>query len=145
MHIDQALRTLEHLPKRAATPIFKLLKSAIADARHNFQIEEKTLFIKKIFVDEGPSLKRFQPRAFGRAALIRKRTSHVTLILGTRAEVRMAERVGKKSGPVIREVTAEDIQEIADVERKVGRSKAGYKKRMKPADFVRRVFRRKVI
>ncbi len=67
--------------KRAALPVLKLLNSAIANAKNNFKLDEETLFIKNITVDGGPMLKRWMPKAHGRATPIRERTSHVTMIL----------------------------------------------------------------
>jgi len=81
MKAEKATQQLLYLNKRGATPILKLLKSAIANADHNFNIDKDSLVVKNIQVDQGPTLKRWRPRAFGRAATIRKRTSHVTLEL----------------------------------------------------------------
>jgi len=67
--------------KRASTPVLKLLNSAIANAKNNFKLNEETLFIKNITVDGGPMLKRWMPKAHGRATPIRQRTSHITMIL----------------------------------------------------------------
>jgi len=69
--------------KSAALPILKLLNSAIANAKNNFKLDEETLFIKNITVDGGPVLKRWMPKAHGRATPVRQRTSHVTMILKT--------------------------------------------------------------
>lgn len=79
----QALAILKFVPKKASLPIEKLLQSAVANAKHNYQIDEKDLFISKITVDEGPKLKRFMPRAMGRAYEIRKRSSHINIVLST--------------------------------------------------------------
>lgn len=84
--VKRAELTLNHLPRRSSGEILKLLKSAVANARHNFQLEEKNLFIKEIKVDSGPVFKRFRPRAFGRAAMIRKKTSHLSLVLDSRGQ-----------------------------------------------------------
>jgi len=81
MKVDQAVDQLTILPKGSAQPILKLLHSAMANAEHNFKLDRHALRIKSIVANDGPSLKRFQPRAFGRAAEILKRSSHVTLIL----------------------------------------------------------------
>ena len=71
--------------KRASNPMLKLLKSAIANARHNVKIgTSDALHIRDVRVDEGRVYKRFMPRARGRASMIKKRTSHITLILETR-------------------------------------------------------------
>ena len=59
----------------------KLLQSAIVNAKNNFQLDEKNLYISKLTVDEGPKLKRWRPRAMGRAYAIQKKTSHITVVL----------------------------------------------------------------
>lgn len=81
-NVEFAERELSTQSKRSALPLLKLLRSAKANAAHNAKIPASTqLVIKEIHVDGGRVFKRFMPRAFGRAAPIRKRTSHVTLIL----------------------------------------------------------------
>lgn len=77
----EAEAVLKFLRKRASIPVFKLLKSAVANAKHNFNIERESLRIKSIRVDQGPVMKRFMPRARGMAAPINRRQSHITLIL----------------------------------------------------------------
>ncbi|MDY6863547.1 MAG: 50S ribosomal protein L22 [Thermodesulfobacteriota bacterium] len=79
--IDSALNILMATPKKAAGIIVKVIKSAVANASQNKSIDVDNLYIKKIFVDGGPVLKRFRPRAMGRATRIRRRTSHITVIL----------------------------------------------------------------
>ncbi|KKS41070.1 50S ribosomal protein L22 [Candidatus Kuenenbacteria bacterium RIFCSPLOWO2_12_FULL_42_13] len=78
----RARTNLQFAPNFAATPLLKLLNSAIANGEHNFQLKKENLFIKEIRVDQGPALKRWRPRAFGRASGIRKETSHVLIVLG---------------------------------------------------------------
>ena len=78
---QDALAQLEFLNKRAARTITKLLKSALANAENNYSLDPSSLYIKKVYVDQGPTLKRWRARAFGRAASIRKRSSNVTLVL----------------------------------------------------------------
>lgn len=81
-NVEFAERQLNAQPKRAALPLLTLLRSAKANAAHNAKIPAGTpLVVKEIRVDGGRILKRFIPRAFGRASPIRKRTSHITLIL----------------------------------------------------------------
>jgi large subunit ribosomal protein L22 len=83
--VSQALNILEFTRKKAAVPVQKLLKSAIANATENDGINDvDTLVIDRITVDEGPTLKRYMPRARGRATPIRKRTSHVHISLRER-------------------------------------------------------------
>ncbi len=79
--VDEALTLLTFTTKRSSDPIKKLLESAIANADHNFSLKKQDLFVKEIRVDEGYTMKRFRARAFGRAASIRKRTSHVLINL----------------------------------------------------------------
>lgn len=94
MEVGAALDQLRFINKRAAKPIEKLIKSGIANATNNYELEENNLYIKVIKVDEGATLKRWKPRAHGRAAPIRKRTSHISLIL---AEIKdSGEKKAKK-------------------------------------------------
>ena len=79
---DKALDQLKFMNKLAATSISKLIKSAIANAVNNYELSEDNLFIKEVKADDGPTLKRWMPRAHGRATTIRKRTTHVELTLG---------------------------------------------------------------
>ena len=80
--VSQALSVLGFTRKKAALPVQKLLKSAVANAAENDGISDvDTLVIDRIMVDEGPTLKRFMPRARGRATPIRKRTSHIRIVL----------------------------------------------------------------
>jgi large subunit ribosomal protein L22 len=79
--IGEAQKILHYTRKYAAGIIRKVLKSALANAKQNPNIDESILYIREIFVDQGPSLKRWRARAQGRAASIRKRMSHITVIL----------------------------------------------------------------
>ncbi|AUF83309.1 50S ribosomal protein L22 [Mesoplasma syrphidae] len=79
--VAQAVAVLQNLDKVSAEPILKLLNSAIANAVNNNGMEADKLFVKTVYVNEGPTLKRFRPRAHGRAYEILKRTSHITLIV----------------------------------------------------------------
>lgn len=79
LSVDAALRALEHSPKKAAAIIRKVLESAVANAEHNDAADIDELRVSRIFVDEGPTMKRIQPRAKGRATRILKRTSHITV------------------------------------------------------------------
>jgi large subunit ribosomal protein L22 len=77
----QALTLLQFMPLKAAGIIHKTLESAVANAAHNNELDVDKLVVKNIIVDQGPSLKRFRPRARGRASRILKRTSHLTVIV----------------------------------------------------------------
>jgi large subunit ribosomal protein L22 len=79
--VEEALTTLKFMPKKAARLVSKTLQSAVANAEQNPNIDIDTLYIKRIFVDEGPSMKRWRARAMGRATRILKRSSHITVIL----------------------------------------------------------------
>jgi large subunit ribosomal protein L22 len=79
MPAQDALIVLKFAPQAASEPVAKVLASAIANAEHNFSLDPETLVVSRAFVDEGPTLKRFRPRAQGRAYRIRKRTSHITI------------------------------------------------------------------
>jgi large subunit ribosomal protein L22 len=79
MHVEQAASVLRFAEQSAAAPVAKLVASAVANAENNFDLDPSTLVISTITVDEGPTMKRFQPRAQGRAYRIRKRTSHITV------------------------------------------------------------------
>jgi large subunit ribosomal protein L22 len=79
--VDEAIDQLKFTNKIAVKPIEKLIKSAVASAKHNNEIEQDNLRIAEIRVDEGPTLHRWKPRAYGRATPIRKRTSHISLVL----------------------------------------------------------------
>ena len=85
---QEALAILKFAPQSASEPIYKLVASAVANARvkadnENEFLDEQDLYVKNAYVDEGTTLKRFQPRAQGRAFQIKKRTSHVTVVVST--------------------------------------------------------------
>jgi len=78
---SEALMLLEFMPYASCVPIIKVLRSATANARNNFGLDEKNLVIKSAFADQGPTMKRFRPRAQGRAYRILKLTSHITIVM----------------------------------------------------------------
>ncbi len=84
-NVDEALAILANTPKAASSIVEKLLKSAVANAENNQGILRDNLIVAEVFADQGPTLKRFRPRAQGRATRIRKRTSHITIILDSAA------------------------------------------------------------
>lgn len=79
----EALLILEYMPYASCEPIIKVLRSAAANAKNNFGFDETKLFIKSAFADQGPVMKRFRPRAQGRAYRILKATSHITIIVAS--------------------------------------------------------------
>lgn len=79
--VIEAQQVLAFTERRAAEPVTKVLKSAVANASNNFGFDEEELFVAEAFADEGPTLKRWRPRARGRATAIHKRTSHITIVV----------------------------------------------------------------
>lgn len=79
--VGEAIAILRHTPKSASPIIEKLLNSAIANAEHNYQLDVNKLVVSQVYANQGPTMKRFRPRAMGRASRINKRTSHITLVV----------------------------------------------------------------
>ena len=94
--VTEAQRVLQFSPKGVAEQILKTLNSAAANAENNAGLDVDDLVVVAATVDEGPTLKRFQPRAMGRAYRIRKRTSHITIVLGTPAARGARAAAGEK-------------------------------------------------
>jgi large subunit ribosomal protein L22 len=82
--VEEALNILDFTPKRAAKVVAKTVRSVVANAQNTQSVDVDRLFIKRVFVDGGPTWKRFTPRAQGRATPIRKRTCHVTVVVDER-------------------------------------------------------------
>ena len=85
--VDRALAILRSLPQKAAKEIARTIQSAAANAENNFEMDPADLVVKTIYADEGPAFKRFMPRARGRADRIRKRTTHITVIVDDGEEI----------------------------------------------------------
>lgn len=81
LQVEEALAVLRFIPKKAARLVRRVVMSAVANASQRSQIDVDTLYVKRIFVDGGPTLKRFMSRAMGRVNHILKRTSHITVVL----------------------------------------------------------------
>jgi large subunit ribosomal protein L22 len=86
-HVDDARRVLRFSQRAASAPVAKVLESAVANAEHNFSLPADELVVARAWVDEGPTLKRYRPRALGRATRIRKRTSHISVVVGRPEDV----------------------------------------------------------
>jgi large subunit ribosomal protein L22 len=84
--VDEARAILQHTPRAASRDVLKVLESAVANAESNHELTADELRIAQAYVDEGPTIKRYQPRALGRATRIRKRTSHMTIALTPKEE-----------------------------------------------------------
>jgi len=111
----EAETRLVFMNKAAARPVRKLLQSAMANAEHNFHLSKDSLKIKSITVDGGPTLKRSRPRAFGRAAPIRKRTAHVNIVL--------TDEAAKESVKSIKSVKKEDGRQKTEDKVKIEKTK----------------------
>ncbi len=133
---QEAIEQLNFMPKRSALPVLKLINSAVANAENNFKLKTDNLYIKKITADEGPKLKRWKPRAFGRATPILKRSSHITLILDERESD--TKKTGKKekienkldssqSKKKKEQLSSKDLKK----EKKMNHRKAGFRSREK--------------
>jgi large subunit ribosomal protein L22 len=149
MPASRAFTELRFLPKRASLPMEKLLKSAIANAKHNFNLDEKNLRVKQVIVDAGPILKRTDPRAFGRAALIRHRLSHITLTLD---EVTPSARKSSKShagqAPEVRRAALEELREIEKADKEAEKARPiseGETTKGRGKGFRGRIFNRKSV
>ena len=100
--VNEALAILKFSPQGATEPVAKLVASAVANARvkadaTNTYLDENDLYIAQAYVDEGSTLKRFRPRAQGRAYRIKKRSSHITVVVATPDEASVAQTSSKKA------------------------------------------------
>ena len=95
--VQEAEQLLATLPQRARPVVGKTLKSAIANAENNEGADREQLWIREVFVDEGPRLRRYLPRARGRADLIRKRTAHLTIVVVPREDAATGGRRTERS------------------------------------------------
>jgi large subunit ribosomal protein L22 len=105
----EALTVLQFAPQSASEPVYKVLASAIANAENNERLDPDSLLVAEAYVDEGPTLKRFRPRAQGRAYRIRKRTSHITIVVESvpAAQARAAKAGVAKATRAAKAVTPE--------------------------------------
>jgi large subunit ribosomal protein L22 len=113
--VKKAFDQLDFINKRAAKPIKKLIESGVSNAENNFELKSDNLFVKEIKVDEGPTFKRWMPRAYGRATPIRKRTSHINLTLGELVD--SGEKKGKKPEVEDPIKLGEKKEEVKDVKK----------------------------
>src|SRR5256885_1928772 len=144
----EALTVLQFAPQAASEPVYKVIASAIANAENNERLDPDSLLISEAFVDEGPTLKRFRPRAQGRAYRIRKRTCHITIVVESVGTATPASRpvapgrkaASKKAAPAkaapaeaVAETPAEDVVEVEETETAVPTPKATKKAAAKKA------------
>lgn len=141
--VEEAQNILNFTVKKATLPVLKLLRSAVANAKNNFHLEEENLYISKVLVNEGPKLKRWIARARGKADEIQKKTSHITIVLGEiRKESVTAEKyVKKEEGVKKEEKGAERIEKAPKTKKEKLRPGAGAPKPKKERG-TKKVFRR---
>jgi large subunit ribosomal protein L22 len=102
LHVDDADGVLEFTDREVATDIRKVLASAVANAEHNDEIDPNELYVSACFADEGPTMKRWRPRARGRATRIRKRTCHITIIVSRMDPAKLEQRRARATAAVSR-------------------------------------------
>jgi len=131
----EAQNILNFTVKRAGLQLLKLLRSAIANAKHNFGLEESNLYISEIKIDEGPKIKRWKPKARGEISEIQKKTSHLSLVL---KEIEKRVKKVKKVGGM---VEAKIVEKAPKIERP--KPKLEILKKPKIERGLRKIFRRK--
>ncbi|MFH1172989.1 MAG: 50S ribosomal protein L22 [bacterium] len=125
LDVVKAQTQLQFAQKAAARPLLKLLNSAIANAENNHELDKNNLFIKEIRVDQGPTLKRWQPKAHGRATPIRKRSCHISIILGERVPSQVKQKVKAKVEAPKLITDLKDLPETPESAKLDGTGKAG--------------------
>ncbi len=146
LSVNEAEAQLYLRPQRASKPLLKLLRSAVANAKHNKKLDADKLIVENVWVDQGPVFKRFMPRAMGRATEIQKKTSHVTLVL-KEAEKPAVSRFNivvekPKAGKGKKEKKAKKAAAPEAKTARPGKESGGQKE--KPG-FLKRIFRRKSV
>lgn len=151
MPVDAALAQLKFTNKLATEPVAKMIESAIANGINTYGLDRNNLFIKEIRSDEGTTLKRWMPKAHGRATVIRKRGAHVMVILGEIADSGKHEKkVVKTEAPMKLEDLAKEAEKTSKTSKKkeADEEKSTVKAKTKTAapekGFAAKVFRRKV-
>ena len=115
--LSAARQILDYTPRAAARVVGKVLSSATANAENNNKLSPESLFVARAYVDEGPTLKRFRPRALGRATRINKRTSHITIVLDEKAsEKGVARRRLRRRKPQVEPVEEKVLEETPEAE-----------------------------
>ena|SRR3989338_2467093 len=150
MDVGRARATLKYLKKRSSLPLLKLLNSAVAGAKHNFNLSENKLFIDSVIVNSGPVFKRSRARAFGRASMIHKRTSHIILGLVSDETMPGGKKISRKKS----DISVRELKNLSDIKEELVETKdAGRHDRetsekapvKKQQGFVKKMFRRKAI
>ena len=134
-----AQNSLQLINKKTAKPILKLLNSAIANAENNFKLKKDNLYISELRVDEGPVLKRWQPRAFGRASAIHKKTSHISIILDENKDIKKDVKI-VKSLDEVKKLEKKEKNKDKKIDEKIDEKKPNIDK-----GGIKKMFRRKSI
>ncbi len=108
LQVEEAEKLLQYTVKRPANPMLKLLRSAVANAEHNYNLKKENLYISEIRVDGGPIIKRFRPRARGSASAIQKKTSHIFIELKEKGETTESAKKTSTKTPTIKKVYKEE-------------------------------------
>lgn len=151
MYVSDALVQLQHMNKKAAPMVSKLLKSALSNATNNFSLNPDWMFIKSITADAGAVMKRYFPRARGSAFVIRRKLSHVNVVLEEKKRGGSASRSAflsrftkKKEEPVKNQPTAEETKQTPELkEKKPQNIKTDEQRKMGKVQQKRRLFTRK--
>ena len=142
MDVIEVETQLKFMPKRASGPLLKLLNSAIANAKNNFNLEKNVLYIKKLTIDEGPPFKRWKAGSRGRANPIAKKTSHINLVLDVKKGVKV-----EKPAEIKQEVKPEEIKKAEEPEKEIRKPKFKAPKEIKKGrglkGLTKKIFRRK--
>lgn len=141
MDVKEAENQLKFMPKRASQPLLKLLNSAIANAKNNFNLEKDVLYIKKLTINEGPPFKRWRPIARGRANPIVKRSTHINLVL----EIKKGVKIEKKAVEEAKPAEVKRIEEKPEKEIKKPKPRAPKEitKRPESKGLFKKIFKRK--
>ena len=142
--VAKALFQLEFLIKRPSPHLIKLIKSAISNAEHNYNMVKENLYVKDINIDEGVKLRRFKAKGFGRASRIQKKTSHIEVILAERVpglKGTTVKQAKKETGVEheVKEIKTEEQTRKPEIKTELG------KEGSKMGNLGKRIFRRKVI
>ena len=134
--VEEAQNILNFTVKKSAQPFLKLLNSAVASASQNFQIESDNLYISQVFVDEGPTLKRWRARARGQAFKIQKKTSHIIIVL---EEIKKRPQKDKAK----KTKRAKKVKEKKEIKKPKFKPELEIEKPKTPQKGLKRIFRRK--
>ncbi len=112
MSIAEAQQQLQFMNKAAAVPVLKVLNSAVANAEHNFKLKSEKLFVKTITADGGPTLHRWKARARGRAAPIRKRTTHIVVTLAEKGKTEEPKEEKKTEKKTVKKEAKKETKKV---------------------------------